>query len=539
MQVKIWSLLFLIMANGVFGQTVDESIEGTFSNPTTLTDKQMDGAQNFTHQGIRDREYLENCKKIDDCKDEEGFPLEMMIGKAYAILGVVAGGGGLPTLTKPAAKAGATAGATATAPATATATATAPATATASAPATDAAKAAEKDTSPDYCMIVAMANETFGSLIQQSLQNKDDNKTSEGDAQLQALMSLRKTHETRKKTSTLQAGIYTAVTACYGVMLATGKAAADWKFIAKMGGAAALSALYWKKMVKHKNAVKTIEEIMASMEFSGKNCNPWTKTTCFCQEATSKELYPNEYQEVCVLNQGNFDIPKISLGCAAVDANKITYDKECKCKLSNTCMKTDLKAYNPKFGLGNNLMDDVNKSFNLLNDGDMDVGRLNEARLNSASMVAKMKIKPVGKFPNPKLTNEQKKLAEALSPYMPSALANLAAASNTNYQGGIKEDSGAAAISKLSSSVKSKLAEAIKIGYKSGGGYAATEESELEMPMMPGMGAANTNNAEILTFAEAAISKADVSNTPETPIFDIISNRYRRSGWEKLDRFEK
>ena len=59
------------------------------------------------------------------------------------------------------------------------------------------------------------------------------------------------------------------------------------------------------------------------------------------------------------------------------------------------------------------------------------------------------------------------------------------------------------------------------------------------MPIMPGQAQESAGGTEIVSFAEAAVSKADVSNTPETPIFDIISNRYRRSGWQKLDRFEK
>jgi hypothetical protein len=37
-----------------------------------------------------------------------------------------------------------------------------------------------------------------------------------------------------------------------------------------------------------------------------------------------------------------------------------------------------------------------------------------------------------------------------------------------------------------------------------------------------------------LTFAEKAINNADVTNSPDTPIFDIISNRYMRSGMSKL-----
>lgn len=523
-------LLLLTLPTFIYGQDkIDDSIDGTFSNPTNLSDKQMDDAKNFTHQGVRERAMKEGCKTINDCKDDEGFPLEMLIGKAYSMIGMMSGGGGMPSL-----KGKVTPEATQAAQeATTTARATNP-------NAKEVKPEAEKKT--DYCAMIAMANETLGGLIQSSMQKQADNTaTAPGDAQIQALISLKQTHETRKKTSTFQAGVYTGVTACYAAMAATGASMSDPAFIAKTAGAAALMVLYWKKVEKHKKAVKAVEAVMASMENAGKNCNPWTKSACFCSEVTSKTLYPMEYEDVCVLNKGNFETPKIALGCGAVAGGKISYDKACKCKQTNTCMKSGLKAYNPKFGLGNNLMAEANKTFDMLGSGEFDQGQLDQARLNASAMVAKMKLKPDSKFPRPKLSDDQQKVADALKPYMPEAAANLAAAANSPYKSGITDSPAtSASVSKLPDSVKEKLASAINVGYRQGGGFqGVSEEPGFDMPMMPGQAAQAAGGTEIVSFAEAAVSKADVSNTPETPIFDIISNRYRRSGWQKLDRFEK
>lgn len=530
-------LLLLSLPTFIYGQDkADDSIDGTFSNPTNLTDKEMDNAKNFTHQGIRDRTMKEGCKSINDCKDEEGFPLEMLIGKAYAMMGMMSGGGGMPKLTGKITPDDVKAAQDATADARKAAT---DAGRDASQVKDVEAKGKEKT---DYCAMIAMANETLGGLMQQSMQQKAENNTAaaaQTDAQIQALTSLRETHKARAKTATFQAGVYTGVTACYAAMAATG-AQMDIKFIAKAGGAAALMGLYWKKVSKHKNAVKKVEAVMASMENAGKNCNPWTKSPCFCKEATSKTLYPMEYEDVCVLNKGNFETPKIALGCGSVAGGKISYDKECKCKQTNSCLKSGLKAYNPKFALGNNLMNEANKTFDMLNSGEFDEGRLNEARLNASAMASKMKLKTNQKIPKPNLTDEQKKIAEALTPYMAPALANMAAASDSSYKGGIADSAGSPSVSKLPDAVKEKLADAINVGYKTGGGFqGVAEEPAFEMPMMPGQGGPQTPGTEIVSFAEAAVSKADVSNTPETPIFDIISNRYRRSGWQKLDRIEK
>lgn len=529
-------LLLLSLPTLIYGQAkVDDSIDATFSNPTNLSDKQMDDAKNFTHQGIRERAMKEGCKKIDDCKDDEGFPLEMLIGKAYAMIGMMSGGGAFSLKGK-------------------ITQADKDAADITNATNKKAAMDANQDPSKvkevkpegekkiDYCAMVAMANETLGGMIQSSMQKQADNSaTAPGDAQIQALISLKQTHETRKKTASFQAGVYTGVTTCYAAMALAGAEMSDPGFIAKSAGAAALMVLYWKKAIKHKKAVKAVEAVMASMENTGKNCNPWTKSACFCSEATSKTLYPMEYEDVCVLNKGNFETPKIALGCGAVVGGKINYDKECKCKQTNTCMKSGLKAYNPKFGLGNNLMSEANKTFDMLGSGEFDQGQLDEARLNASVMISKIKLRPGSNFPRPNLTDEQKKVADALKPFMPEAAANLAAAANSPYRGGIYDSAATtASVSKLPASIREKLAHSINVGYKQGDGFNAIEEEpSFEMPIMPGQAQESAGGTEIVSFAEAAVSKADVSNTPETPIFDIISNRYRRSGWQKLDRFEK
>lgn len=537
------TVLILILISAVNAQSVDQgssSLDSTFSNPTDLTDKEMDDAQNFTHQGIKDRAIKEGCAKVDDCsQDEDGLPLEMMIGKAYAMIGMFTGSGGVPSLTK-----GQSSAPQATTQATEAATEGTNAAASAGnqgAQGAQGAEAAKKETTPDYCMMAAMAWETLGGFIQEHLQQNGQNEIANiSDTQLQTLQSVKKTHEARAKTAGIQRTVYATVTACYAGMLVTGQAAADWKFMLKMGGATALTVLYQRKINKHKNAAKLVQNVIDSLPKAG-DCNPWTGTSCFCAEKTSKELYPSQYQEICILNNGNFETPKVAIGCGAVVNNKIQYDKECKCKQTNSCLKSGLKAFNPKFPFGNNLIQEANKNFDLLNSGEFDEGKLNVASTNAAALAARVKPKVSGKFPQPKLTPDQQKIADGLKSVMPAELANIAAASNSDYEGGIK-DSGAssAAISKLPASVKDKLASAINVRYRKGGGGTQYSDSapDFVMPKFPGQ-EQKTEGTEVLSFAEEAISKADVSNAPSTPIFDIISNRYRRSGWKKLETIKE
>jgi hypothetical protein len=177
--------------------------------------------------------------------------------------------------------------------------------------------------------------------------------------------------------------------------------------------------------------------------------------------------------------------------------------------------------------------------FELLNNGEMDQGQLDRASIQASALASRIKLKGDSKIKSPPLTAEQKKAADELKKFMPENAAAAAASlpvSKKAEQFG--SGPGPSAISKLSESLKDQLADAIDAGYKTGGSGSSDSdrgESDFEMPVMPGMEKSQEEGTEVVTFAEKAISKADVSNAPSTPIFDIISNRYRRSGWSKLD----
>lgn len=522
-------LLLLMLPSFVFGQTIDNpnSLDSQFATPTNLTDKQMNEAKDFIHEGQKDRIIKEKCAAANDCQDKgEGFPLETLIGKAYTVLGMFSGSGMMPEITmkvKPD-KDGANLPGKEEAAQTAGGEKTGP------------DKDANTKKEKDYCMMVATAYETVGTLLQQQMQKKAENTTVDGDQQLQALVSLQETHKAREKTAKIQSYVYGGVTACYGAKLATG-AVANTSFILKMGGAAALTGLYMKKAKKHKDAADKVGDVIAALDWAGKNCNPWTKSSCFCSEPTSKERYPTQYQEVCVLNKGNFETPKIALGCTAVQEGKVAYDKECKCKQNNSCIKANLKAFNPKFGMGTNLMAGANKTFEMIGTGDIDQGELDRATLAQTALATKIRSKDASKIKAPALTDAQKKMAEELKQYMPSnAAALMASAQPTMDKPGLQDTSmGSAAVSALPQKIKDKLGSAVNVSYKKGGGFSDNSDDGFELPTMPGLQQESKEGTEVLTFAEKAVSKADVNNTPSTPIFDIISNRYRRSGWSKLD----
>lgn len=512
------ALLCLMLPSLVIGD--DTSIDGQFATPTNMTDKQMEGAKNFTHQGVKDRKIKEGCAKLNDCDaDENGLPLEKIIGIMYSTLGMM---GGTELNTNKVVPGGAEAAAEANK----------------NLQPGQKPKKPETEKKKDYCVMVAAASEAVGAAIQTSMQNKVE-KESSGikDAQLASLVNLKKTHEARAKTASFQRAIYAGVSACYGYMLATG-ASLDFNLGLRMGGAVALTGLYWKKVNKHKDAAKKVQLVIDSLPKAG-DCNPWTGTKCFCAEVTSKDVYPGEYQEVCVLNNGNFETPKVALGCGTLVDKKVTFDKECKCKATNTCLKGTLSAVGGLSGFGTNMMNEANKNFELLASGEFDQGKFDSAALTASALAAKVKL-PATKV-KADLSPEQKKVADELSKYIPSNYAAAVAASpaNSGLKSGISDsaDTSSAAISKLTPELKQKVAEAIKVNYQQGSGGSSSSAAEEEITI-PGFGPKTEDakgGTEIISFAEQAVNKADVSNAPDTPIFDIISNRYRRSGWNKLD----
>ena len=502
--------IFLVMCLVMNLALADESLDAAFSNPTNLTDQEVKNSQEFVHQGVKDRAMTEGCAKLNNCQvDSGGMPIEDMISKAYALV--------FGTMVK-----GLTKGKNAK---------------------TDGdTEKGKKEEQSDYCIYIAMGYEALSLVMQQNLQSKADKATSTtADIQLQSLISLKETHKARKTTATYQAAAYGTVAACYGYMAMSGKAALDWKFWSKIGGATALTGLFIRKAAKHANASKAVQKVIDSLPKAGQ-CNPWTNTPCFCKEPTSKDTYPAEYQSVCVLNNGDIETPKVALGCGTMVDNKVTYDSECTCKKTNTCIKTSMAGMIGNIGGGANFMASANKGFDLLSGGVTDTAALNSYASDAAAMAARLKPK-TDTTPKINLTDAQKKEAEALKPVLGN-LAPLAAASPAmSAPGGIQDSgkSGSAALNKLTPELKEKLAEGIKANYKKGnsGFNNSSDSDDFVFAGLPTAAPQANNETEVLTFAEQAVNKADVSNAPETPIFDIISNRYRRSAWNKLEDTNK
>ena len=520
----------------------EDSLNSAFETSGNLTDQEAKEAKDFVHQGIKDETIKTECEKqgLGECnqndvnkqgsvlKSDFGQALEQNIGKIYATIfggmGFLGGSGpSVKVVSKDTAAAAKEAGGYK------------------NADGKDIKKKDAAEQKADYCAYAAIGYELISGYIQTSLQNKiESDLQSEKDIQLKSLLALKKTHEARRKTSLYQGTIYGATSACYIARAASsqGRVVMDFQYWAKMSASAALSTLYYLKAKKHKDAAEAVQLVIDKLPKTG-DCNPWTKTMCFCSEATSKTTYPDLYQEICVLNKGNPETPKMALGCGVMDEKgKMSFDKECKCKQTNTCFKTKVTRTGLKFGFGSNMMNQANKGFDLLGSGDFDAGQFDSYALQTGSYAAKMRDKIAVKgAPKINLSEKEKKIANDLKSDLPPSVAAMVARTPSMSLPGASGDGGAkSAMDKLPKELKEKVAETEPVKYSSGGpgfeSVAATNEEGFKFPTVGE--SENQSGTEVLTFAEQAVNNADVSNAPDTPIFDIISNRYLRSGMNRL-----
>lgn len=512
-------LLCLLLPLQSFGQGIDndDSLDATFSETRQLTDQQADESQTFVHQGLRDKALKEKCKDklLKDC--DPNYPnqmgvllggIENQIGMLYAVIfglgGNLMGGGGQA----------------------------------ASSSAASTGSATKTAKTKDYCIYIPIAYEAISFAMQMGGQKRAEQDTANLDPQLAALAQLKEAHKTRKKTATMQSAVYGTTTACYGVMLMTKSLDPSTMVYVKMGASAALTALFMAKAGKHGKAADKVQEVIDSLPKAG-DCNPWTGTACFCAEKTSAKLYPGQYQEVCVLNKGNFAGGKDNFGCAVQVNGKPTLDPTCGCKATNSCLSDSKLSFGQStLGMGANFVNDANKGLQLL-----DPSQFDEAKLNafSSNMAGKANtIKPAKSIATPKLNPKQKALADDLSTVAPASVAAVAASLNPAGPpvGGLMGGSTASALDRLPPSLKKDMKDFEVSGNYRGGGGSSTGSAAVEPSFsIPGMGAPQEpqGGVQIEEYAAKAVGQADVRNTPDVAIFDIISNRYRNSAWKRLD----
>lgn len=534
-----WAVIFQLIIPTAFAQTLNDSFEGT----KPLTDKEQHEANTYFHQGTTDDYLKEMCSNNSNfnvtgssgkkgfkdfgCDDDSAEPgrvfkgtagmmIEEVLPKLYGLMGTLAAtGAGGKIQMKPNTEKGAKVA--------------------------KEGKEAKGEEKQDFCIFIPMAGEMVSSGMQRTNEKTIQTSMEQtgADRQREGMYAVARTHKSRSDTAYMQGGIYAATSACYVAYVASG-AVVDWKMGLKIGAAAAMSSIFFIKAVRHKRYAENIRSVADDLPGAGE-CNPYTKTNCFCAHPSSQKSDPSNYQKVCVPPELAGRDPKLTPApCAKLQNGKVSIDVQCSCKRNNSCLNGQLSSLGASMDFGGVNLADPIRMLNAMN-GQFDSAQLENfaGQLNARSknLLGKMNITDI---PSTNVTGRNKEIAKELNkmgipPRMAAAMANQSPAGGGGMGGGagvptmMADDAPA---SKFDASMKSQT-----------GSYQNSNAGNMRRSNTnsgsPTASRTAQNNVHIESFAEQALAEAEITKDTSIGIFDLISNRYQRSAWSRFEMNKK
>lgn len=543
MKKLISILLITSLSSSVFAQ------EAAFDDVKTLSAQEEAKAEEYIHQGLSEKEALKMCeegnekmKNLCDSKDAfGGGSLEAMmpaVTKAYTLI-VQFGGGKLEkfkeangnpvykdTETGEVFKANKDGSYTDFDP-------------------EKPGETVEKDTEDetDYCAMVATAGEVVGTALTTLNNNKsyeNYEKATPEAKQAASFRTLSKNHKDMKKTSQIQGGVWAGVSGCYASMMIWGNVKPSPMTIIKTAGAVLIGGFYLKKASAHGKRAKLLSAMADELPQAG-DCNPYTDTTCFCNEDSSPRVDIANYNKFCIPSVFSNRNQNNDATICVDQAGKA--DAQCSCAQTNSCLDKNFKIGGMKFGLSPLQMQDPLAGISPLGKG-FGAGDLNTANKNlNLAKKALANYKP-DSLPN--LSDSEKKLANTYSKLgipKPAAalLAKKAAGINPSSSSlsalggamgsGISSNQGKNAIAGYSGPAKKTKS------FSNGGNANGVKKSRTNKSYNP-FGRRNkttkTSGVHIEDFATKAQREAEIVPDKSRPIFDIISHRYKMSAWKEF-----
>lgn len=503
-------ILFLIFSISSFAQ------EAAFDETQELTLDEEQAAENYIHQGIASNRSFEMCENgvegfEDICTESNyafsggfGRTLEAMIPavtKAYSLI---------ITATSPKLKKIST---------------------------VNGEQVTESKT--DFCQYIAVAGETIsiGLAQLQNAQTQENFIASKPEArQAAAFYSLAKNHKDQAKASKIQMGIWGATAGCYAALLATGVVSGDWQLYAKAGGSALIAVFYKKKVDVHKKRARLLEEMAKRLPQAG-DCNPFTATSCFCNEETSFSADTPNYLKFCVpkplvaRNQTNDAV-------SCVDAQR-ALDPTCNCVAQNNCLNRVLKTGALNFGIAPTIVRDPLAGLNPVSQGfgTGDLDAVTDRNLSAVNGALKnFKPTDIGD-----LTNSQKDVAKTIvGAGIPAGVAatiakrGASSALPGSFSGGLASGDLVASVPNQNGALRNRNTRS---NYKSGKSAkrSGTTRSSGPFSRLQSKKGINKGGVEVDNgFAIRAQREAEIVKDPGVNIFQVINNRYQTSAWREF-----
>ncbi len=394
----------------------------------------------------------------------------------------------------------------------------------------------------DYCQYIAVATEVIAQFQQQSAQQHlSQLPENQSTRQKEALYKAARSHKERAKNHKMQAYGWGATTACY-VYYVT-QAYTDWKVYAKMGASGFLAAFFANEAKAHQSYYEEVRKIADDLPGPG-DCNPVTQPDCFCSKPKLSAGDVPLYQKYCQPYLHKKAIAQTSYRVPCVDQD-LRADPKCTCLDEDSCFDkkyfTDVKL--PPFG--SFLKSPEASSIRSLTRGELTGGSVAGGSVGLGAKAKKILNHGIAgkKIPGQRNLNPQQareaQIAKSLG--LPKALAALVASqpfTSASQKSLAKLRSATISGRKLaakSNRVKDQVwrfnqASGLNKGKKKKGKDPYDFINRFKKKKKKAI-----KRGQVIKFAEQASKSAQVHRNKETALFDIISHRYKISGWRRLE----
>lgn len=515
--MKLYQTVFLTLIFMFSTAHANEALN--IINQDELTEKQQKESETYVHQGLADKKVQELCSSQKDFKDicdedKKGFSPDDNFGKLEEMLPLVAQA--LSALGATQSKMKATT------------------LDDNNNPVLDKNGKEETTEEHDWCATIGTVAETVAPMLLKAQNDKTQETfdATKGEAkQAASFRALSQTHKDLANGSNKMFLVWTGVSGCYVAYAAQATFRGDTMLYVKMGFSVVMATFYKKKESAHKKRSKILENMAKQLPQAGE-CSPFDDRSCFCSEETSKTSDPKNFNEFCIPKElAARNQPGKDPGFCADKKGKV--DKECKCKKNKTCIDRNLKIAAANLGIQPTLLRDPLATLRPISEG-FGSGSLNGAANRNLNLARKTlkKFKPKGKI---SLNNKQKEVARALKKQgIPAAVAALAASKS---KGGLGKtpSSGLAGFSSGRGLRPPRASKQLINAPRFKKGRSNSKRSSRKRFARFGKkrGSKKTKGVHIEEFAAKAQAAAEISNTPERGIFEIISNRYKMKTLQK------
>jgi hypothetical protein len=530
-------------ANGAMTQTPDGPESSTELN---LTDSERQLSEQFVHDGKALRQQKEECEALDDpsaCRGSEpdskflgmDAGMVMALSKMYSlVIGLGESGLSHEDTMSPDQEA------------VTDATNSGENTGNENAPADDpveenaTADEEDDDSTDDYCKYIAVGIEAV-SMFQQTQSAKVANiPAGQSTSQKEVLYKAARSHKDRAKTHKFQYVGWGATTACYiGMLSMTPASWANWGNVAKLAASTTMTLFFRDQAKLNEGYYQSVKGIADRLPGKG-DCNPITEKDCYCAE----EETMND-PKVCL---PELHAQKIKLGnyrVACIDAQG-KVDPKCTCIDANACLDNKFMSKIKPFGFGTAFHSAATKPLSNLARGQLTSGDIASAGNGAQSAYIKKGLRDLAsKVPSAgQLTAAQQKTVSdlnnfGLSPKLAAAFTKApitASIKGNKFQGRYQ---GKGRGYKRSYSRAKKRGSVLNFSGGRGGrkklSRAKSGNQYNKFLKKFGKKGKGKTSSKVLNYNEAAMRNADINKDKSRPIFEIISRRYKVSGYKRLN----